>query len=107
MLEISAISKRFFSVKITVTDESEKEKSISLEIEPPKIKTLKKLIAVSKSSNEDAMDDLTEAVRKLLNKNKAKYEVPQDFIEALDFDQLQEVLNGYFDWLKESQNSPN
>jgi elongation factor P hydroxylase len=47
MLDISAIRKRYFNIKID---------NLNLEVEPPKIKALKKIYEVIKSNNEEAMD---------------------------------------------------
>lgn len=98
MFDISTVSKRYFLIKIN---------EISLEIEPPKVKTLKKITALSKAKEEDAMDDLAEAVGIILNKNKAGYKVTEDLVDELDFDQLNEILKAYFEWLSKRKNSPN
>lgn len=98
MFDISTVSKRYFSIKIN---------GVALEVEPPKLKTLKKITSLSKSRNEDAMNDLAEAVGMLLNKNKSNYQVSEDFIDDLDFDQMNEILTAYFEWLAKSKNSPN
>lgn len=98
MFDISTVSKRYFAIKINDT---------VLEIEPPKLKTLKKITSLSKSRNEEAMDDLSEAVGMILSKNKSGYKVQQDLIDDLDFDQMNEILTAYFEWLAKSKNSPN
>lgn len=107
MFDISTISKRYFEIKLTVTDNEEKVHNATLEVEPPKVKALKKLFAISKAAKEDAMDELSEAVRKLLSKNKSHYDVPMEYIDDLNFDQLQEILRSYFNWVSEKKNSPN
>ena len=54
------------------------------------------------------MPELTEAVRKLLCNNKAGYNVPAEYVEAMDMDQLMEIITAYFDWLAEAKkSSPN
>lgn len=98
MFDISTVNKRYFVIKIN---------DITLEVEPPKIKMLKKITALSKSRNEDAMDDLAEAVRMILSKNKTGYKVPEEIIDELDFDQLNEILTAYFEWLSKEKNSKN
>ena len=113
MFDISTINKRYFEVCFTVAFEAEDcdgesiEKKIELKIEPPKMKTLKRLISISKTNREDSMDELTEAVRLLLNKNKTGYVVPMDIIDNIDYDELIEILNKYFDWLGAEKKSPN
>ena len=74
---------------------------------PPKIKALKKITALSKSRDEDAMSDLSTAVGMILSKNKAGYIVPDDVIDDLDLDQMNKILTAYFEWLSKSKNSPN
>lgn len=107
MFDVSKVNKRYFEIKLTAVDEKDKEHSITIEVEPPKIKALKKLIAVSKSADKDAIDDLAEAVRSLLSKNKSKYKVSMEYIDALDFDELQGVLLAYFNWVSDEKKDPN
>lgn len=96
MFDISTVSKRYFSIKIG---------DLKLEIGPPKLKTLKKVTSLSQSK--EALDDLATAVRMILNKNKMGYEVPQEVIDELDIDEMNEILIAYFGWLARSKNSPN
>jgi len=98
MFDINTINKRYFSIKL---DE------VALEVEPPKIKVLKKITALSKVREEDAMDDLAEAARLILSKNKTGFEVPLDIIDNLNFDELNEILTKYFEWLANTKKSPN
>ncbi len=98
MFDISTVSKRYFGIKLG---------DLSLEVEPPKIKALKKITALSKSRDEDAMDDLSTAVGMILSKNKSGYTVPDSVIDDLDLDQMNEILTAYFEWLAKSKNSPN
>ncbi|WP_366914626.1 hypothetical protein [Clostridium sp.] len=78
-----------------------------LDVEPPKLKVLKKITALSKSKNEDAIDDLAEAVGMILNKNKSGYKITSEMVDDLDLDQMNEVLTAYFEWLSKEKNSPN
>lgn len=98
MFDINTVSKRYFNIKIG---------DLTLEVEPPKVKVLKKITSLSKTKNEDAMDDLAEAVRLILSKNKSKHEVSEKIIDELDFDQLEQILSAYFDWMAKTKNSPN
>lgn len=105
MFDISSVSKRYFGIKLTVTDESDKEHNLQLEVEPCRLKTMKKLIDVSKDDGPEAIDDLYTALQKLLSKNKSKLKVPMEYIEDLSFDELQAILTAYFEWLVETKNS--
>lgn len=80
---------------------------MTLEVEPPKIKTLKKIISLSKARSEETMNDLAEAVCMILNKNKSSYVVASEIIDELDLDQLNEILTAYFEWLSKEKSSKN
>ena len=98
MFDINTISKRYFGIKIG---------DLTLDVEPPKLKALKKITALSKSRDEDAMDDLSAAVGMILSKNKADHNVPTEVIDELDLDQMNMILTKYFEWLAGEKKSPN
>ncbi|MBS6503585.1 MAG: hypothetical protein KH415_18565 [Clostridium sp.] len=108
MFDISGVNKRYFEVTLyETTDEGEIENSIKLEVEPPKLKVLKKITRLSKSKEENTIEELTDSIRLILNKNKARAKVPEIFIEDLDMDQMDMLMTKYFDWLNNAKNSPN
>lgn len=108
MFDINGVNKRYFEVTLYKTnDEGEIEGNISIEIEPPKLKVLKRLTKVSKSKDENAIEDLTDSIRLILNKNKDKKKIDEQYIDDLDMDQMNMLLSAYFDWLNETKNSPN
>lgn len=96
MFDVSVISKRYFDIKIG---------DLTLEVEPPKVKTLKKIIHLSKSK--DSMNDLVEAVKIILNKNKSGYVVSDKVTDELDYDQLDAIMTAFFEWVGKNKNSPN
>jgi len=98
IFDISVINKRYFDIKIG---------DLTLEVEPPKIKTLKKIMSLSKSRSEETMNDLAEAVHVILNKNKSGYVVASEIVDELDLDQLNEILTAYFEWLSKEKSSKN
>ncbi len=98
MFDINTISKRYFNIKLD---------GLVLDVEPPKIKVLRKIVSLTKDKSEETMDNLTEAVRMILNKNKSGYHVPDEVVDELDFDQLMEILTAYFTWMNGVKNSPN
>ena len=104
---MNTIGKRYFEVNISTTNDEGKKFDVHLDVEPPKLKVLKKIAALSKTKNAAAMDDLTEAVRLILNKNKTGYIVSADVIDELDLDQMVELITEYFKWLGEARKSPN
>ena len=126
MFDISAVSKRYFNIKLNIMDDNGKAHSLQLEVEPPKVKVLKKLFSTFKRASTatvnkdgtdnpeeaeidaDIFDDLYEAVLKILNKNKAHKKVPEKYIDDLDLDQLLEIVTAYFGWLGEAkEKNPN
>jgi hypothetical protein len=98
MFDLSTVNRRYFSIKLN---------DLELEVEPPKLKALKKITSLSKARNEDAITDLAEAVRMILNKNKKKYIVSEEIIDELDLDQMSDILTAYFEWLGNEKTSKN
>lgn len=108
MFDISTVNKRYFEVKLSETnDVGDIVSDITVKVEPPKLKVLKKITSISKSKEENAIEDLTESIKMILNKNKSKSIVPDKYIEELDSDQMNELLTAYFSWLNKNKNSPN
>lgn len=108
MFDISGVNKRYFEVTLyETTEEGEIKSSIKVEVEPPKLKVLKKITRLSKSEEENTIEELTDSIRLILNKNKARVKVPEAFIEDLDMDQMDMLMTKYFDWLNNAKNSPN
>ena len=107
MFDVTTLSKRYFGLRLTVEADDGK-RDIDLEIEPPKLKTMKRLMALSKSGEEEnQIDMLTDAMQKLLSKNKSGYKVPRELIEELNFDELQAILEAFLSWIAEVQNQKN
>jgi hypothetical protein len=107
MFDVSAICKRYFSLKLTVTGKDGQEHEVALEVAPAKLKTLKKFGEVKKLGEEDTMPEFMETVAQLLSNNKSGYKVPVDYIEAMDTDQLEQITKAYFDWLNATKKDPN
>jgi hypothetical protein len=98
MFDLSTVNRRYFSIKLN---------DLELEVEPPKLKALKKITSLSKARDEDAIEDLAEAVGMILSKNKKKYVVPNEVIDELDLDQMSDILTAYFEWLGKEKTSKN
>ncbi len=105
MFDINTISKRYFDINISVKDDEGQTHSIRLEVEPPKVKTLRKIITLSK--NKDDEEAMSQAISLILNKNKACRKVPQAIIDELDIDQYKAIFDEYSNWLNDVKNSPN
>ena len=83
-----------------------KEKSVSINVEPPKVKTLKKLTSSANSSEDKAIDKFEEVIIELLNKNKERIKV-NEYVEELTIDEMTELLTAFFKWLNEEKKAKN
>lgn len=107
MFDVSQISKRYFDICLAVEKEDGETDRIELQVEPPTVKQLRKLMSVADSNNTSAMDDLEDAVRSILSKNKTGYIVPDAYVDGLDFDQLTGILTAYLSWVGEEKKVKN
>lgn len=99
MFDLSAVNKRYFDIKLN---------DLVLEVEAPKVKTLKKIVDLATNSKrEEGLDGMTDAVLTLLKKNKGNKKVPPGIIDELDFDQMNEIITAFFEWLTGEKNSKN
>lgn len=105
MFDISLLTKRFFEIKVGET---------TLGVEPPKLKTLRKLSRLSSaataetSSEEEAMEALAECVAAILNKNREGIKIDAEFVEGnFDIDQMRATVREFFGWLNAVQQSKN
>lgn len=107
MFDVTALSKRYFGLHLTVeTDDGKRD--INLEIEAPKLKTMKRLMALSEAGeDENQIDMLADMMQKLLSKNKSGYKVPRELIEELNFDELQAIIEAFLSWVADVQNQKN
>ena len=105
MFDIKGVNKRYFGITLYL-EEDEKEKSVSINVEPPKVKTLKKLTSLANSSEDKTIDELEEAIIELLSKNKEKIKI-NEYVEELTIDEMTELLTAFFKWLKEEKKAKN
>lgn len=97
MLDLNLVNGRYFQVKIG---------DIELDLEPCKLKTIRKFQKMAKAADTD--EDLIDLVSIVLNKNKTGYKISDEIIEELDTDQMNELLFSYFNWVaKEKSQNPN
>ena len=94
MLDLNKVSKLYFDIKI---DE------LTLKVEPPKMKTIKKVLALTKCKDEEAMDDIAEALTLILSKNSKNYQVNVEVIDELTFDQMLMIVEEFFKWMSEAR----
>lgn len=98
MFDIKTANKRYFEIQIN---------DLVLEVEPPKVKTLKKMLALSKRTDDEAMSELAEVVRMILGKNKGSKPVTIEVVDDLDIDELNEIITKYFEWIASVKKDPN
>ena len=95
MFDLNNIITRFFEVKIN---------GIVLEVEPPTVKTLKRLMEVKKTEDIEAF---IEVLSRILSKNRQNKDISIDFVEQMTLDQMNELSEAYFLWLGKVKNHPN
>ena len=95
MFDLNSVITRFFTLNLN---------NNQLEVEPPKVKTLKKLIAVQKNNDYDAF---IEIMSEVLSKNRQKKKITVEMLDGVDVDVLNEISVQYFTWLSEVKSHPN
>ena len=105
MLDLSIYKSRYYEVKL--------DEGVTVNIEPPKRKQLKKILALTQSVNdqnfsENDIDNLYEAAEIALSKNKEGKVFTADNIEDyLDLAALVAFFDGYYTWVMENVNQKN
>jgi hypothetical protein len=95
MFDLNSVITRFFTLNLN---------NNQIEVEPPKVKTLKKLIAVQKNNDYGAF---IEIMSEVLSKNRQKKKITVEMLDGVDVDVLNEISVQYFTWLSEVKNNPN
>jgi len=95
MFDLNSVITRFFTLNLN---------NNQIEVEPPKVKTLKKLIAVQKNNDYGAF---IEIMSEVLSKNRQKKKITVEMLDSVDVDVLNEISVQYFTWLSEVKNNPN
>lgn len=84
-----------------------------LEVEPPKMKVLRKMISLAQQEQNgelenEAFDDLLSALSLALSKNKQRQQISKQYLDAeLNLDEVQALLISYFDWVSEIHDEKN
>ncbi len=108
MYDVSAIQKRYFDLRLTVEDEDGQTHSVDLQVLPPTVKQMRRMVSIEKSSGDDNnMEELRDAVCGILSRNKTGYRVPVEYIDALDYDQLAGIQEAYWVWVREERQAKN
>ncbi len=105
MYDMTKLKKRYFDMKL--------KSGKIINIEPPKLKILKKISTLSSIKDNENLSEvdianLSEAVALAFNKNKQGFKITAEKVEE-DYDMLEIVdfLNNYFDWVNQIQDSKN
>ena len=101
---MSALTPRYFELKLTGGK--------LIEVEPPKLKVLRKIMGLSQSGDADADTDrlrvLADALAMALSKNRQGKKLDADWVEDnFNMIEIQELLISYFQWIAEIQSSKN
>ena len=105
MYDMTNLITRYFKIKLKDGKE--------LELEPPKLKVLRKISKLSKSINNDELSEddianLSEANSLSLSKNKQGRNISVEYVEDnFDIDEMYDFLINYYNWVGEIQNSKN
>lgn len=105
MYDMTKFKPRYFDTKL--------KNGKILNVEPPKMKILKKIAALSEvkdteNLSESDINNLTEALSLALSKNKQNYKVSATKIEEeYDILEVADFLNAYFNWVNSIQESKN
>lgn len=83
-----------------------------LDVEPPKLKVLKKILTLSNIKDDELSEkdfgNIILATSMALSKNKQNYEVKTEWLEENhNIDELQDLLINYFNWVDEIRNQKN
>lgn len=104
MLDLTLKNMRTFEVKF---------KGLILKLEPPKVKTIKKMFKITPklNGNEAAAEDIDELIlliSDILSKNSKKIRIkPQEIEDAMDIDSMIVFLEQYVNWLGDIKSDPN
>ena len=105
MLDLSAYKTRYYEVKV--------DDKLTVHLEMPKKKQLKKIMSLTKSLNGDVLseediDSLYDATLIAFNKNKEGKQFSEDDIEEmLGFNSLYAFFDGYYSWVADNINQKN
>ena len=90
--------KRYFDIELC-----DGEKTYKLAVEPPKLKTLKKLAELDKKAE---ISEITKLISEIVSKNKTNTAITAEIVEdCMDIDDLTAFMTDYTDWIYSKKNS--
>jgi hypothetical protein len=102
MFDMTVLTPRYFELKLPGGK--------IIEVEPPKIKVLRKIMEMTAEAADDInqIACLSEGLAMALSKNKQGKKFEASWIEDnFNIDELHDLLISYFDWVKEIHSSKN
>lgn len=103
MYDMTKLIPRYFKIKL--------KNNKVLDVEPPKLKILKKIMklgSIKGEMEEKDFDNMVLATSLALSKNKQDYKVSTEWLnDNHNIDELYGLLTNYFNWVNEIQNSKN
>ncbi len=104
MYDMTKLIPRYFNLRL--------KNNKVIDVEPPKLKVLKKIMKLAKNNTEDvSMEDYSNiilATSMALSKNKQNYNVSIEWLEDNhNLDELMDLLQHYFEWVDEIYASKN
>lgn len=103
MFDMTQLTKRYFEMKLP--------DGTLLEVEPPRMKSLKMILSLSKIGDDlddQALENVSEGLSLALSKNKQKKDISQQWIsENMHIDDMMSLLTAYFEWVGEIKGSKN
>lgn len=110
MFDVSQVGRRYFAVRLSATDVDGQPHTVELDVLPPTVKVLHQLAGlmskVDASADADMIDELRDAMRQVLSHNKTGFKA-DEYVDAMDIDQLQAVLTAYFEWVGQERKAKN
>lgn len=110
MFDMTALVTRYFELKLP--------NGMELNVKPPKMKTLKNILKLSKTMKsiravegevgDEAIGSLTEALSLSLSNNKEDVKISADELnEMMDLLQMMELFTAYYNWVGDINSSKN
>jgi UPF0288 family protein (methanogenesis marker protein 3) len=110
MLDLTTLNTRYFDIKLNKPGGA----PMVLHLEPCKLKTLTKMLDVTKEAAQatgdntgTVLESLVSVVYDILNKNKGRVRVSKETVEELSFDQLIQIITAYMEWLQDTKKTKN
>ena len=110
MFDVSQVGRRYFAVRLAATDEEGKTRTIDLDVLPPTVKMLHQLAEVASATDGSTdmvvIEELRDTMSRVLSHNRTGLKA-DEYVDAMDLDQLQAVLTAYFEWVGQERSAKN